>query len=170
MKALANDMNATWTASKDGRIMVRITKKTSNVALKRWSIFYAAFAMSMGMIQWAAPSTANAASIVDTAATEQVEVLEVSDIQDALSNSQDMVRGCYERQLKRQPKLAGQMSVQFTISAMGNVVKVSIVDDSMKSRRLNRCVTRNVSKWTFPTPKDGKVTIYSPYVLSPMAG
>ena len=168
MKALANNMNATWTASKDGRIMVRVTKKTSSVALKRWSIFYAAFAMSMGMIQWAAPSTANAASIANTAA-EQVEVLEVSDIQEALSNSQDMVRGCYERQLKRQPKLAGQMSVQFTIGAKGKVVKVNVVDDTMKSRRLNRCVTRNVSKWSFPMPQDGKVTIYSPYVLNPMA-
>ena len=168
MKALENNMNVTWTASEDGRLMVRVTKKTSGVALKRWSIFYAAFAMSMGIIQWAAPSTANAANIVDTAA-EQVEVLGVSDIQEALANSQDMVRGCYERQLKRQPKLAGQMSVQFTIGAKGKVVKVKVVDDTMKSRRLNRCVTRNVSKWTFPMPQDGKVMIYAPYVLNPMA-
>ena len=161
-------MNATWTPSEDGRIMIRVTKKTSSVALKRWSIFYAAFAMSMVMIQWVAPSTANAANIVDTAAG-QVEVLEVSDIQEALAKSQDMVRGCYERQLKRQPKLEGQMSVQFTIGAKGKVVKVKVVDDTMKSRRLNRCVTRNVSKWTFPKPQDGKVMIHAPYFLYPTA-
>ena len=168
MKVLANNMKATWTPSEDGRIMIRITKKTSSVALKRWSIFYAAFAMSMAIIQWAAPSTANAANIVDTAA-EQVQVLEVSDIQDVLAKSQEMVRGCYERQLKRQPKLEGQMSVQFTIGAKGKVVKVKVVDDTMKSRRLNRCVTRNVSKWTFPKPQDGKVMIHAPYFLYPMA-
>ena len=170
MKTLKNGMKATWEASTDGRVMVRISQPKSNTVLKRWSMFYAAFALSMAVIQWMAPAEANAAVYSRSTLANQPELLDVTHIKTVLKNSKKMVRHCYERALKRQPKLEGQLGVQFTIGPKGRVVKVTVVDDTLQNRRVSRCITKRVGKWRFPSPQDGEVTVYSPFVMSPMAG
>ena len=170
MKTLKNGMKATWEASADGRVMIRVIQPQSNVVLKRWSMFYAAFALSMVLIQWMVPSHANAAAYHRSTLAHQQELLDVSHIKKVLKNSRKMVRHCYERALKRQPELEGQLGVQFTIGSKGRVVKVSVVDDTLQNRRVSRCITGRVRQWRFPSPQDGEVTVYSPFVMSPMAG
>jgi len=170
MKKLTNGMVATWEPSADGRVMVRVTQNTSGRVVKRWSIFYAAMAVSLGVIQWMAPAQANAASYNRSSLSHQQELLDVSHIKKVLKNGRNMVRHCYESALKRQPDLKGQLGVQFTIGSKGKVVKVAVVDDTLKNGRVARCITRRVRNWRFPRPAEGEVTVYSPFVMTPMAG
>ena len=170
MKNLKNGMKATWEASTDGRVMIRVSQPQSSLVLKRWSMFYAAFAISMALIQWVAPAEANASVYSRSTLAHQPELLDIAHIKTVLKNSKKMVRHCYERALKRQPQLEGQLGVQFTIGSKGHVVKVSVVDDTLQNRRVSKCITKRVSKWRFPSPEDGEVTVYSPFVMSPLAG
>jgi outer membrane biosynthesis protein TonB len=79
---------------------------------------------------------------------------------------QDRIRLCYERQLNFVPGLAGKVTVQFLIDGSGNVMKSTIIEDTMKNKAVNDCLASEVKSWTFPKPKGGAtVKVDYPFVF-----
>ncbi|MEL6181002.1 MAG: AgmX/PglI C-terminal domain-containing protein [Myxococcota bacterium] len=61
------------------------------------------------------------------------------------------LRECYIPALKRNPELAGEMDVQFTVSGSTGKIIASIVRNStIEDQDVQKCMTDKIKKWTFP--------------------
>jgi metallo-beta-lactamase class B len=78
------------------------------------------------------------------------------------------VKVCYEAELAVHPRLFGQIMVQFTIGATGEVVKSVLQTSTMGSPSVESCTVKAVKTWRFPRPRGGGVVIVSyPFLLTP---
>jgi TonB family protein len=77
------------------------------------------------------------------------------------------IRMSYERYLKRDPSLAGKITVRFTISANGRVSRVEILENTTGSDGLERDIKRKVRMWRFEPIGGGDVTVTYPFVFRP---
>jgi hypothetical protein len=73
------------------------------------------------------------------------------------------VRACYERQLRNEPELRGQITMRFTVGAGGRVVGAEAVVNSTGSDALAACVSSNLRTWRFPEPEGGPVAFEYPF-------
>ena len=74
------------------------------------------------------------------------------------------VRFCYSRELKLNPNLQGSLQLKLTIAANGRVTKTDIVNDTVGSRNLARCVMGRIRSWRFQAAKSNSVvTITLPF-------
>lgn len=69
------------------------------------------------------------------------------------------IRYCYEKELQKNPKLAGQIKVKFTISGSGSVISAIVNGSTVKSSAVEGCVTEKIRRWVFPEPKGGGIVI-----------
>lgn len=75
------------------------------------------------------------------------------------------IKACYERALKRNPKLSGKVKVRWTITPAGTVTGVEIDDDSMGDPEVASCIRGLISRWRFPAPSGGAVEVVFPFVF-----
>jgi hypothetical protein len=75
-------------------------------------------------------------------------------------------RMCYEAGLKRNPKLGGEVSVNFVISRDGSVTQVGGGGD-LPDPSVVECVTRAFKSLSFPQPEGGIVRVKYPIRFSP---
>jgi outer membrane biosynthesis protein TonB len=80
------------------------------------------------------------------------------------------VRACYEKQLKVNHLLQGNIKVRITVYPDGSVNSVRFVQDTMHNSAMNKCIKREIMSWKFPKPQGGKVDINQSYRLEPKAG
>ena len=80
------------------------------------------------------------------------------------------IKTCYEKQLKRNPSLAGKVKVQFTILGSGRVGEVQALENTMGETAVAQCIVSRVKRWRFPKPDGGSVTVAFPFVFSPSSG
>jgi len=73
------------------------------------------------------------------------------------------VRACYERQLRNEPGLHGQITMRFTVGAGGRVTATSVMVNSTGSDALAACVTSTLRTWHFPEPEGGAVAFEYPF-------
>jgi outer membrane biosynthesis protein TonB len=74
------------------------------------------------------------------------------------------IRLCYERQLDRNPKLAGRISTLFTIAGDGSVQKAQTQSSTMNDTDVEDCIVRAVCNWRFPEPNGkGYVVVSYPF-------
>ncbi len=76
------------------------------------------------------------------------------------------VKNCYERELRRNPKLEGNITVQFTISQMGRVSDVNTIQNTMNSDSVASCIVDRIRGWRFPSPEGGSVTVSYPFIFT----
>ena len=77
------------------------------------------------------------------------------------------VRFCYEEALRRQPRLAGRVGVQFTIAGTGQVLASVLQNSTLGNASVENCTVAAVRRWQFPQPAGGGVVIVSyPFVFS----
>lgn len=77
------------------------------------------------------------------------------------------VRACYERQLKNNNNLAGELVLRLRVGKGGRVDDVRI-SGSLRDRQVNDCVQTLAKKWRFPTPNEGDCALISaPFNFSP---
>jgi hypothetical protein len=92
------------------------------------------------------------------------------EIQRVVSRSLSQIKYCYERELTRVPTLRGKLVMGWTIDGKGLVQNVVVVDNQLgapAAAAVGACVTRIVSRWTFPLPKgSGSVNVTYPFVFS----
>jgi len=78
------------------------------------------------------------------------------------------IQMCYEQQLRRNPTLAGKVTIEFTIQPRGNVTDVKAKENSTGDQAVATCVANTVSMFRFnPGPEGGSVTYSYPFVFAP---
>lgn len=75
---------------------------------------------------------------------------------------------CYESELRKNPNLAGKVTVTFTIQQRGNVTDAKATENTTGSPGVAECVTRTIGRFRFnPGPEGGSVTFRYPFVFQP---
>jgi TonB family protein len=78
------------------------------------------------------------------------------------------IQMCYEQQLRRNPTLAGKVTIEFTIQPRGNVTDVHVKENSTNDAAVGTCVANTVAGFRFnPGPQGGSVTYAYPFVFAP---
>jgi TonB family protein len=78
------------------------------------------------------------------------------------------IQMCYEQQLRRNPTLAGKVTIEFTIQPRGNVTDVHVKENSTNDPAVATCVANTVGGFRFnPGPQGGSVTYSYPFVFAP---
>ena len=73
----------------------------------------------------------------------------------------------YNRQLQRKPGLQGFLTVEFLISARGQVVECHIVASSLSDPIFEKEVVQEILRWTFPSAAQGSTTVLYPLSFLP---
>jgi TonB family protein len=77
------------------------------------------------------------------------------------------LRYCYQRELARQPTLAGKVSVRFVIARDGKVSDVRRASSSLQHEGVEACVHDRFRRMAFPPPLGGVVVVTYPLMFSP---
>jgi len=78
------------------------------------------------------------------------------------------IRACYERELRRNPMLAGKVTVQFSIQPQGNVTDSKIIKNTTGETAVANCVLKTIRRFRFiPGPEGGSVAYSYPFVFAP---
>ncbi|MDR3607065.1 MAG: AgmX/PglI C-terminal domain-containing protein [Oligoflexia bacterium] len=72
---------------------------------------------------------------------------------------------CYEKALLTDSTLAGTIQMQWTIAVGGSVSNVHVVRSALNNAGLHSCLTRELSKITFPSPSGGSVVVKKPFTF-----
>ena len=81
--------------------------------------------------------------------------LKASAVGRVLRRGMRALKACYQRALKRNPKLNGKISVILTINATGKVSRVEIDKDTVGDGAVTSCIKSFAKRWRFPPPDDG---------------
>lgn len=108
---------------------------------------------------------------VATGTATQRGALDKDVIRRVIRRSLSRIRYCYERELVKDPNLAGRVSVRFVIRPDGTVTAVSDGGSSLPSEEAKACVRRAIAALVFPRPEGGGVvTVTYPFIFAPGAG
>ncbi len=78
------------------------------------------------------------------------------------------IQACYERELRRNPALAGKVTVEFTIQPRGNVTDAKVAGNTTGDDAVAQCVMETVQRFRFnPGPEGGSVSYSYPFVFAP---
>jgi TonB family protein len=101
--------------------------------------------------------------------SEQMGVgkLSVDKIQSTVRRRSRGLQGCYEVELKKDNSLSGLIKVRFTIAPSGRVSKSEVIQNTMGSKAVGSCITKQIRRWRFPKPEGGSLTIAFPFVFTP---
>jgi len=91
----------------------------------------------------------------------------VAAVRSVISQERRQVRNCYERRLKVNNTLQGNVNVRVRVGATGNVSAVQ-VGGSLSDREVFSCVRSLANHWSFPAPSGGRcAVIAAPFNLTP---
>lgn len=92
------------------------------------------------------------------------------DLQDAkqvIDQQRAQVRACYERRLKVNNILQGELRVKLKVGANGKVVTTN-VSGNMNDAEVNSCVRKLAASWSFAPPSGGNCAVVQvPFQFSP---
>ena len=77
------------------------------------------------------------------------------------------IRACYERQLRRSPRLGGKIALRFRIDPLGRVGQVAIDQDTVDHPLVSSCILRSAARWRFPPIPEGAADVVVPFLLQP---
>lgn len=77
------------------------------------------------------------------------------------------LKKCYERALKRDPNLAGKISLQVRIEPSGRASTAKVTGTSMRDASMFGCMERSAKSWSYPTPTGGAAVVNKPITFSP---
>ncbi|MFH1810772.1 MAG: VIT domain-containing protein [Pseudomonadota bacterium] len=87
-------------------------------------------------------------------------------IQDKLAQ----VKACYQRELAREPELAGRVVLEFVVGEDGKVQSARVVETTLNSAAVEICLTKKATAWRFPAVKGGgTVIVRYPFMFKPPA-
>lgn len=76
------------------------------------------------------------------------------------------IRYCYQKELNKNPKLYGKITVKFTISATGRVASSVVQVSTMKNYAVESCVAKTIKRIIFPRPKGGGIVVVTyPFIF-----
>lgn len=77
------------------------------------------------------------------------------------------IQNCYERELKRNPRLKGKILVRFAITRTGRANEIEIDENTLGNDAVASCIRTVVRTWVFPFKPESDVTVAYPFVFSP---
>ena len=96
-------------------------------------------------------------AIVKKAGKTEVDgTLKASAVSRVIRRGMRAIRTCYQRALKRNPKLSGKVAIRLTIAATGKVTSVEIEENSMGDAQVASCIRGYAKRWRFPPPDGGE--------------
>ena len=76
----------------------------------------------------------------------------------------NQIRYCYQRELNRDPELAGKATVRFTIAADGSVSRAEVGGSTLGNASVERCLEGRFLRFRFPAPQGGgEVAVSYPF-------
>ncbi len=94
--------------------------------------------------------------------------LDRSLIDQVVKRNMNKIRYCYQRELVKDPKLAGKLVVKFVIAPDGTVSSATTKSTTMNNSSVESCINSRFMRFQFPEPKNGgSVTVSYPFVFSP---
>jgi hypothetical protein len=88
--------------------------------------------------------------------------LDVGGANATLRRGYPAIKACYDRGLKRNPKLGGKLSVRITVTGSGGVGGVSVQDNTLGDPEVVSCMTATIRGWRFPGAQGGKSAAVEP--------
>src|SRR5215469_11030782 len=76
------------------------------------------------------------------------------------------IRGCYERELKRNPGLKGKVVVRFNITPAGRAGDVRIEENTLGSGEVASCIQSLMRSWIFPFKPPDEVPVQYPFLFT----
>jgi TonB family protein len=76
------------------------------------------------------------------------------------------IRGCYERELKRNPSLKGKVVVRFNITPAGRAGDIRIEESSLGSPEVGNCIQGLMRSWIFPFKPPDEVPVQYPFLFT----
>ena len=87
--------------------------------------------------------------------------LDRSLIDEVIKRHMNQIRYCYQRELPRDPSLAGKITIKFVIAKDGSVSSASVKATTMNNPAVEECVVGRFMRMEFPQPKGGGIVIVS---------
>jgi hypothetical protein len=76
------------------------------------------------------------------------------------------IRGCYERELKRNPGLKGKVVMRFNITPAGRAGDVKIEENTLGSPEVASCIQGLMRSWIFPFKPPDEVPVQYPFLFT----
>jgi hypothetical protein len=73
------------------------------------------------------------------------------------------IRACYERRLKRDPSLAGAVSLKLRVGGAGQVTRVDVEESTLPDPLVAECLRREAAGWSFAVGRNA--TVVYPFVF-----
>jgi len=86
------------------------------------------------------------------------------DIDDVIHAAKGRLTHCFQREVNRDPSLAGTVQVRFEIAADGRVTTARVTASSVKSDEVSDCLTRSIATLRFPAK--GRAVVNYPFVFA----
>lgn len=88
-------------------------------------------------------------------------------LQGVIDQNRSQIRNCYERRLKVNNVLQGDLKLKLKIGSNGHMAATSVTG-TLKDNEVFACVRAIASKWTFPPPTGGDCAVVQvPFQFSP---
>jgi hypothetical protein len=105
-----------------------------------------------------------AVTTVDRPTPEDPSPLTEKDIDDVIHAAKGRLTICYQREVNRDPSLAGTVQVRFEIAADGRVATAKVTSSSVRSELVSDCLTRQIATLHFPAK--GRAVVNYPFVFA----
>jgi hypothetical protein len=130
-----------------GRHYVELTRAGFE-PLRRWvSVAPESGELRLGMVKQPPPPP-------DTAPVE---------IESMVRRRATQIRACYERRLKRDPSLAGTVSLRLRVGEAGQVTRVTVEESTLPDPLVGECLRREAAGWSFAQGRNA--TVVYPFVF-----
>ncbi len=94
-----------------------------------------------------------------------IGTVDKSMIRRVMQRHHNQFRHCYQRELSRNPKLYGKITVQFLINPKGHVSQSRVAVSSLRNQAVEACVAQVVRRIVFPPPRQ-LVAVRYPFLFS----
>jgi TonB family protein len=98
--------------------------------------------------------------------TTNAEARTQTSIKKVIDLESNRLKRVYETWLKRDPSLAGQLKIKFTIMPDGSVTNVTVLSSSTKNSEFDETLVRYIKRWSFTAIDGGNpVEVVFPFVF-----
>jgi outer membrane biosynthesis protein TonB len=87
-------------------------------------------------------------------------------LQSVIDSNRAQIRSCYERRLKTNNVLQGDLKLKIRVAPNGQV-SATAVSGSLKDNEVFNCVRNIAQRWSFPPPDNGCAVVQVPFQFSP---
>jgi hypothetical protein len=91
---------------------------------------------------------------------------DLADIHRSLRRYQGRFKACYERELKRDPDVGGEVGFRITVAADGRVATALVDQNATGNVELGRCIEQNLKRMRFAPPPQEPITVTSSLVFA----